>query len=73
MAYTPIDLTIVMAAIIALTTGERVVSVKAGNRTVQFALTEKNVTKWIEEKEKEFPVLSLDSSQGHQPIAVSPP
>jgi hypothetical protein len=37
MAYTHEDLENVTAAIIALARGERVVSVTAGNRTVQYA------------------------------------
>lgn len=37
MAYTQVDLDSVTAAIIALARGERVVSVTAGSRTVQYA------------------------------------
>ena len=40
MAYAQTDLSNVTAAIIALAKGERVVSVTAGNRTVQYALTD---------------------------------
>ena len=40
MAYTETDLANVTAAIIAPAKGERVVSVTAGNRTVQYALTD---------------------------------
>ncbi len=40
MAYTRADLESVTAAIIALARGERVVSVTAGNRTVQYAQAE---------------------------------
>jgi hypothetical protein len=45
VARTQTDLSNVTAAIIPIAKGERVVSVTAGNRTVQYALTVETISK----------------------------
>jgi hypothetical protein len=67
MAYTQADLDSVTAAIIALARGERVVSVTAGSRTVQYAQADMDKLRALQAEMK----AEIGATAGHQRFVLT--